>query len=56
MGYRAGKFYLTEHTQEQKDNTRATITSDIDWLTTNADVVPARPVKDRLRYFVGWVR
>jgi Flp pilus assembly protein TadD len=30
----------------REDKSRATISSDIDWLTKNADLVPARPVKD----------
>jgi cellulose synthase operon protein C len=46
MGYRDGKFYLTERTEEQKESTRATIRSDLDWLTNNAEIVPARPVED----------
>jgi len=46
MGYRDGKFYLTERTEEQKESIRATIMSDSDWLTNNAEIVPARPVED----------
>ncbi|MBX9591705.1 MAG: hypothetical protein K2X43_20635 [Hyphomonadaceae bacterium] len=46
MGYRCGKLYLTERTAEQKESTRTTIKSDLDWLTNNAEVLPARPVKD----------
>ena len=46
MTYRDGKFYLIERTEEHKDEIRATISSDIDWLNNNADVIPARPVKD----------
>ena len=46
MGYRDGKFYLTERTEEQKESTRATIKSDLDWLTNNAESLPARPVED----------
>jgi len=46
MNYRDGKFYLSERTAEQKQSTRTTIKSDLDWLTNNAEVLPARPVKD----------
>ena len=46
MGHRGGKFYLTERTQEEKDRTRATISSDIEWLANNAEILPARPVED----------
>ena len=46
MGYRDGKFYMSERTEEQKEGTRATIKSDLDWLTSNAEILPARPVED----------
>jgi hypothetical protein len=46
MAHRGGKFYLTERTQEEKDRTRATIGSDIEWLANNAEILPARPVED----------
>ena len=46
MGYRDGRFYLTERTEEQKESTRTTIKSDLDWLTTNAEILAARPVED----------
>ncbi len=46
MGYRDGKFYVTECTEEQKESTRATIKSDLDWLTNNAEILPAQPVDD----------
>jgi hypothetical protein len=46
MGYRDGKFYMTERPEEQMESTWATIKSDLDWLTSNADILPARPVQD----------
>ena len=46
MTYCDGKFCLVERTEELKERIRTTISSDIDWLINNADIVPARPVKD----------
>lgn len=46
MGYRDGKFFLTERTAADRAETRAIITADIDWLAKNATILPARPLAD----------
>lgn len=46
MGYRDGKFYLTERTAADRDEARAIITADIEWLSANATILAARPLAD----------
>ena len=46
MGYRDGQFYLAERSAADRDETRAIITDDIEWLDNNATVLPARPLAD----------
>ena len=41
-----GKLRIIEHTNEQRENARAAIALDIDWLAQNVDVLPARPLND----------
>jgi len=46
MGYRDGQYYLVKRTLEERQKTRETIQSDIQWLTDNAEILPARPMND----------